>query len=66
MVIWTNAAFHAHTMIQGLPFGGMSGWGSPLLPPGASFSFHFDLANMTLYYCRIHPTLMRAAILVAE
>jgi plastocyanin len=37
---------------------------SPILKPGASYSFTFQKAGTYLYHCQLHPTLMRASVVV--
>lgn len=62
-VTWTNMDFVPHTATSGNPGDADSGsiFRSPQLAHGASFTHTFNEAGEYLYFCEVHPTIMRDA-----
>jgi len=62
-VRWTNLDFVPHTTTSGNPGDADAGalWNSGLLPRGQSFEHTFDTVGEFVYFCEVHPTIMRDA-----
>lgn len=62
-VRWTNLDLVPHTSTSGNPEDADAGtvWDSPQLGRAQSFTRRFDEAGAFVYFCRVHPTMMRDA-----
>jgi amicyanin len=58
-VRWTNSDSEAHTVTSNT-----AAFASPVLQPGASYSFTFTKPGTYSYYCTIHP-FMTAKVVVS-
>ena len=63
-VVWTQQDGVPHTTTSGTPSDPDGLWDSDTLRRGDTFSFTFGEAGEFKYYCRIHPSSMRATITV--
>ena len=62
MVTWTNLDKAPHTTTSGFPEAPSGEWDSGTLELGGSFSFAFEQVGSFLYFCEIHPNIMRATV----
>lgn len=68
-VRWTNFdGLTTHTATSGNPGEATAGsiWDSPFLQTGESFSHQFDQVGEFVYFCRVHPVMMRDAMVKVE
>jgi plastocyanin len=67
-VRWTNRDIVPHTATSGNPGDGDAGseFDSPFLGSGQSFRKQFDQTGEYVYYCRVHPDMMRDAKVIVE
>ena len=63
---WTNQGRRSHTVTSGSPNAPDAGsrFDGPVLPPSTSFRHIFDRPGTFPFFCRVHPTAMRGAIIV--
>jgi plastocyanin len=59
-VEWRNTGMIAHTTTSDGPLE----WESEAMQPGATFSLTFEEPGVYPYYCRLHPQIMEAEIVV--
>ncbi len=62
-VRWTNLDILPHTSTSGNPGGSDAGaiWDSGFLNSGQSFTRQFNEVGEFVYFCRVHPIMMRDA-----
>jgi plastocyanin len=67
-VRWTNTDIVPHTATSGNPGDADEGadFDSPFLGSGQSYRRQFDQAGEYIYYCRVHPNMMRDAKVIVE
>ena len=65
-VEWTNVGLLQHTTSAGVPKSPEMLWDSPLLAPGESFAHTFEEPGRILYYCAVHPELMRGTVIILD
>jgi len=67
-VTWTNMDFVPHTATSGNPGDADLGsvFRSPHLARGESFTHTFDQAGEYVYFCELHPTVMRDARVIVQ
>ena len=63
-ITWTNKDGFAHTVTSGTPSNQTNYFDSGNIPAGGTFSFTFDSAGTIQYFCKIHPTVMQATVIV--
>ncbi len=67
-VTWNNRDIVPHTTTSGNPedadFGSI--FKSPLLSQGETFTYTFDEVGEFIYYCEVHPDIMRDAKVIVE
>jgi plastocyanin len=63
-VIWVNDGFSNHDATSGVDPTSDGAWGSPVIPPGGSWSRKFNAQDKYQYFCALHPGLMPGTIVV--
>jgi plastocyanin len=67
-VRWVNDDIVPHTTTSGNPGDADAGslWNSGLMGGGASFEHTFNEAGEFVYFCEVHPTQMRDAMVIVQ
>ena len=67
-VRWTNQDIVPHTTTSGNPGDDEAGaiWDSEFLSAGQSFTRQFDEPGEFVYFCRVHPVMMRDAKVIVD
>ncbi len=67
-VTWTNMDSEQHTATSGNPEDGDIGsvFQSALLDSGDTFTHTFDEAGEFIYFCEVHPIMMRDAKVIVQ
>ncbi len=65
-VTWTNGDEVSHTVTSGAPGAATTLWDSGNMGQGATFKFTFSQAGVYAYFCKIHPSSMKATVTVEQ